>query len=48
MPKIMIGGFKCARCGHEWVSRPSGMVYKSDQPTICPKCKSPHWNWNKK
>ena len=44
MPEIKISGYKCARCGHEWTARPSRMRYKSDQPTICPKCKSAHWN----
>ncbi len=39
MSKITVEGFKCERCGHEWV--PNGTKYK---PTVCPKCKSPYWN----
>jgi len=39
---ITIDGFKCERCGHEWIAR-----IKED-PVICPKCKSPYWNRAKK
>lgn len=28
---------KCKRCYHEWATR-------QDHPTICPKCKSPYWD----
>jgi hypothetical protein len=39
MARVRIWGFKCERCGHEWVPR------ESDQaPATCPKCKSPYWN----
>ena len=39
--KIELDGFRCLRCGYEWVPR----VFKqSELPTICPKCKSPYWN----
>ncbi len=33
--------FKCLRCGHEWPS-------KMDKPLVCPKCKSPYWDRDKK
>ena len=36
-------GFKCERCGHEWI--PHNM---EKTPTVCPKCKSPYWNKPKK
>jgi len=36
--KITVDGYKCERCGHEWIPR------NDDLPTICPKCKSPYWN----
>ena len=36
--KIEVDGFRCARCGHEWVPR------KSETPRVCPKCKSPFWD----
>ena len=29
--------YHCQRCGHEWVPR-------TDQPPLCPHCKSPYWN----
>jgi DNA-directed RNA polymerase subunit RPC12/RpoP len=37
--KIKIDGYKCMKCGHEWVSR-----NKRYDPVICPKCKSLYWN----
>lgn len=36
--KIEIWGYKCERCGHEWVPR------NEPTPLVCPKCKSPYWN----
>ncbi len=36
---ITVMGFKCDRCGHEWVPRDS-----ENEPRVCPKCKSPWWN----
>ena len=30
--------FKCKRCGHEWTPR------NSNPPKVCPKCKSPYWD----
>lgn len=39
--RIEMDGYRCLRCGHEWVPR----VLRGDElPTICPKCKSPYWN----
>jgi hypothetical protein len=35
---ITIMGFKCERCGHEWVPRDS-----EGEPKVCPKCHSPWW-----
>jgi len=32
---------KCLRCGHEWATR-------QEMPTICPKCKSPYWDKERK
>ena len=40
MPKVWIKilGYRCERCGGEWVPR-------SDKaPRVCPKCKSPYWD----
>lgn len=36
---ITVMGFRCDRCGHEWVPRDS-----ENEPRVCPKCKSPYWN----
>jgi len=36
--KITVEGFKCWRCGHEWMPR------NKAEPTVCPSCKSPYWN----
>src|SRR5437870_5490812 len=43
---ITIMGFRCDRCGYEWVPRKSS---KAD-PKVCPnpKCKSPYWNTPRK
>jgi predicted Zn-ribbon and HTH transcriptional regulator len=37
--KITVTGFRCERCGHEWVPRK-----EDEEPRVCPKCKSPYWN----
>jgi predicted Zn-ribbon and HTH transcriptional regulator len=41
-PTLAIGmvqllGCRC-RCGHEWLPR------GNENPTVCPKCKSPRWD----
>ena len=38
MQTKMITGYRCERCGHEWVPRE-----KTHDPRVCPKCKSPYW-----
>lgn len=38
MAKIVIHGYRCERCGHQWVPREEG------SPKVCPKCKSPYWD----
>jgi len=37
----MIKLFKCLRCKHKWAS-------KQEKPTICPKCKTPYWDRERK
>jgi len=37
--KFEVEGYQCLRCGHKWVPRNA-----NEEPTICPKCKSPYWN----
>ena len=42
--KIVVEGYKCERCGHEWIPR----IKLDEEPIICPSCKSPYWNKPKK
>jgi predicted Zn-ribbon and HTH transcriptional regulator len=46
MPKVKltIWGWRCERCGHEWIPREQGAA----EPKVCPKCKSPYWNTPRK
>ena len=39
---ITILGYKCERCGYEWIAR------ENKEPKICPKCRSPYWDNPKK
>lgn len=38
--KVPLLGYRCLRCGHEWLPRGNG------PPKVCPnpKCKSPYWH----
>jgi DNA-directed RNA polymerase subunit RPC12/RpoP len=38
---ITVMGFKCDRCGHEWVPR---ALEQEQEPKVCPGCKSAWWN----
>jgi len=38
MGKIKIDGYLCERCKHKWVAR------NSEEPRVCPRCKSPYWD----
>jgi len=37
--KIVLMGWRCERCAHEWFPRD-----KVSEPKVCPKCKSPYWD----
>ena len=37
---ITLMGYECTRCAHKWVPKVMG----SEEPRVCPKCKSPYWN----
>ena len=37
---ITIMGYRCERCGHEWIPR----VDPDEEPRVCPKCRSPYWS----
>jgi predicted Zn-ribbon and HTH transcriptional regulator len=39
--KVQLWGWRCERCGHEWVPRNRKT---EDVPTVCPNCKNPYWN----
>jgi predicted Zn-ribbon and HTH transcriptional regulator len=41
MPRVPITvmGYRCERCSHEWIPRDS-----EQEPSVCPKCKSPYWD----
>jgi DNA-directed RNA polymerase subunit RPC12/RpoP len=36
---ITVMGYRCERCSHEWIPRNG-----DQEPSVCPKCKSPYWN----
>lgn len=40
MGKVMLEDYKCELCGHTWIPRSK----IDENPTICPKCKSPYWD----
>jgi DNA-directed RNA polymerase subunit RPC12/RpoP len=37
--KLTLDGYRCERCGHEWIKNKS----TEGDPEICPKCKSARW-----
>ena len=41
---ITVMGFRCERCGHEWVPRAG----TEEEPKVCPKCHSAWWNTPRK
>jgi predicted Zn-ribbon and HTH transcriptional regulator len=48
---IKVPGYRCERCGHEWVARaprnnPPGRrkAGETPKPRQCPKCKSAWWD----
>ena len=46
MPRVPITvmGYRCIRCDHEWIPRGTS----EEEPSVCPKCKSPYWDRPKK
>ncbi len=40
MAIITVIGYRCERCGHEWVPNRKSIA----EPKVCPKCKNPYWN----
>jgi DNA-directed RNA polymerase subunit RPC12/RpoP len=43
--RFEVEGYQCLRCGHKWVPR---VLTGEEEPTICPRCKSPYWNKRRK
>jgi predicted Zn-ribbon and HTH transcriptional regulator len=46
---IKVPGYRCERCGHEWVARksrnaPPGKKGEASHPRLCPHCKSAWWD----
>lgn len=46
---IKVPGFRCERCGHEWIARKprnaaAAKGKKAAKPRQCPKCKSAWWD----
>lgn len=39
MPRVRVLGYRCERCGHQWVPR-----NVAKEPKVCPRCKSPYWD----
>ena len=35
----MVMLYRCERCIHEWIPRDA-----EQEPSVCPKCKSPYWD----
>ena len=40
MPRIMIEGYLCSRCGHRWAPR----ILGGSSPKQCPACRSLNWD----
>ncbi len=40
---ITVLGYRCERCGHEWIPLRAG-----EEPKVCPRCHSPYWNTQRK
>ena len=39
MARIKTDAYQCERCEHIWLPR-----NRTNEPKVCPKCKSPYWN----
>ncbi len=48
MAKVQLSGYRCERCGHEWLPRKQEEGKQQPDPRVCPKCKSPYWNTPRK
>jgi len=49
---VTVWAFRCLRCSHEWL--PRNALQQSTPPTpellprVCPNCKTPYWNRQRK
>ena len=46
--KVNVVELECMRCGHEWYPRHKPDEDSMIEVRICPKCKSPYWDKEKK
>ena len=44
MPRIIIEGYRCNRCGHTWSPRNGTGYWDEKDPKYCRKCGTPYWN----
>ena len=44
--EIKIKVFECSKCKHTWQERKR--KHDTPKPALCPKCKSPYWDYEKK
>ena len=44
MPRIILEGYHCNRCGHNWAPRNGTGYREKEDPKYCQKCGSPYWN----
>jgi predicted Zn-ribbon and HTH transcriptional regulator len=42
--KVQLWGYRCLRCGHEWLPHKLRVGELPHIPRVCPQCKSPYWN----
>ena len=44
MPRIIIEGYHCNRCGRNWSPRTGTGYRDGEDPKYCGRCSSPYWN----
>lgn len=42
--KVQLWGYRCTRCGHEWLPHRPKPEEAERTPRVCPRCKSPYWS----
>ena len=44
--EIKVKGYQCNKCNHIWKDRKR--QHDTPKPALCPSCKSPYWDLDKK